>query len=134
MALTGNARRILIVEDETLLAMHLEDMLTELGHEVVGMATRVKEASVLARDLDIDLAVLDVNIAGGLSFPVADVLRARNIPFVFATGYGIEGVLEGYKEAPTLRKPYELQDLQSAIATCDVPADSSTSPEKPAKT
>lgn len=123
MASNGTAKRILIVEDETLLAMHLEDMLTDLGHDVVAMATRVEGAVALARDLDIDLAILDVNVAGTQSFPVADILRERNIPFVFATGYGIEGVLEGYKDAPTLRKPYELRELQSALARLPCIAD-----------
>lgn len=110
------AKRILIVEDEVLVAMHLEDLLAEMGHQVVGPATRIKQAMELARKSEIDMAVLDVNVAGRTSFPVADILRQRGIPFVFATGYGAEGFVEGYRDEPTLRKPYEPQELMRAIA------------------
>lgn len=109
------AKRILIVEDEVLLAMHLEDLLIEMGHEVVGPAIRVPEALEFARQVDLDFAVLDVNVAGSQSFPVADILLGRSIPFVFATGYGVEGFLERYRDHPTLRKPYEPRELQRAI-------------------
>ncbi|WP_426123041.1 response regulator [Pararhizobium sp. PWRC1-1] len=108
-------KRILVVEDEVLLAMHLEDLLIEMGHEVVGPAIRIVEALKFARQADLDFAVLDVNVAGSQSFPVADVLLARAIPFVFATGYGAEGFLDRYRDHPTLRKPYEPRELQRAI-------------------
>ncbi len=83
-----DARRILIVEDEMLVAMNLEDMLQELGHEVVAVAARIPQALTLASNSDINLAILDLNLSGALSFPVADVLRGRYIPFMFATGHG----------------------------------------------
>ena len=95
------ARRVLIVEDEVLLAMYLEDLLTELGHEVVGQATRIDEAMELARESDIDFAFLDINVVGTKSFPIADILRQRGIPFAFATGYGAEGFVDGYRDQPT---------------------------------
>lgn len=115
--MTGQtARRVLIVEDEVLLAMHLEDLLLELGHEIVGKATRIDEALELAREIDIDFAILDVNVAGTKSFPVANVLRQRGIPFAFATGYGAEGFLDGYRDEPALRKPYAYEDLERTIA------------------
>ena len=115
--MTGQvAKRVLIVEDEVLLALHLEDLLTELGHEVVGQATRIEMAMELAHDSDFDFAVLDINVAGTKSFPVADLLRQRGIPFAFATGYGAEGLMDGYRDAPTLRKPYALEDLVRTIA------------------
>lgn len=115
--MTGQtARRVLIVEDEALLAMHLEDLLTELGHEIVGQATRIDEAMELAREIDIDFAVLDINVAGTKSFPVADILRQRGIPFAFATGYGAEGLMDGYRDYPALRKPYVQEDLERTIA------------------
>ena len=103
------------MEDEVLVAMHLEDLLIEMGHEVVGPAIRIPEALEFARQADLDFAVLDVNVAGSQSFPVADILFARAIPFVFATGYGAEGFLGGYRDHPTLRKPYEPRELQRAI-------------------
>ena len=110
------AKRVLIVEDEVLLALHLEDLLTALGHEVVGQATRIDMAMELARESDIDFAVLDINVAGTKSFPVADILRQRGIPFAFATGYGAEGLMDGYRDFPTLRKPYGQEDLERTIA------------------
>lgn len=109
-------KRILIVEDEVLVAMHLEDLLTDMGHEIVGPATRLDQAMELARKSEIDAAVLDVNVAGRKSFPVADILRQRGIPFMFATGYGAEGFVDGYRNEPTLSKPYDPQELIRAIA------------------
>lgn len=110
------ARRLLIVEDDFLLAMHLEDCLTKLGHEVVGHAGRIDKALELARELDVDFAILDINIAGTKSFPVADILTERDIPFVFATGYGVGGLSDGYRNEPVLTKPYSLEDLERSIA------------------
>ena len=115
--MTGQtAKRILIVEDDVLLALHLEDMLTALGHEVIGQATRIGMAMELARESDIDFAVLDINVAGKKSFPVADILRERGIPFAFATGYGVEGLMDGYRHFPALQKPYAQEDLEQTIA------------------
>ena len=108
-------KRVLVVEDEFLIALHLEDVLTAMGHQVVGSASRLNEALDLARTGDIDFAVLDVNLAGTQSFPVAEVLRERGIPFVFATGYGVEGLVDGYRDQPTLQKPYERYELEQAI-------------------
>jgi len=109
------ARRILIVEDEMLVAMHLEDVLVEMGHRVVALASRLDKAIALANEGDIDLAFLDVNVAGEPSFPVADILRGRGIPFIFATGYGEQGLTDGYRLEVTLRKPFEPQALEQAI-------------------
>lgn len=109
------AKQVLIVEDDVLLAMHLEDLLTALGHEVAGQATRIDMAMELARESDIDFAVLDINLAGTKSFPVADILRQRGIPFAFATGYGAEGLMDGYRDCLALRKPYSQEDLKRII-------------------
>ena len=110
------AKRVLIVEDDVLIAMHLEDLLTALGHEVVGQARRIDTAMALARESDIDFAVLDINVAGVKSFPVADILRERGIPLAFATGYGAEGLMDGYRDFPMLGKPYAQEDLERTIA------------------
>lgn len=110
-----DARRILIVEDEMLLAMNLEDMLQELGHEVVAVAARIPQALTLASNSDINLAILDLNLSGALSFPVADVLRGRCIPFMFATGYGLHGLTEDYQSEYVLAKPYGIRELEIAI-------------------
>ena len=115
--MTGQAaKRVLIVEDEALLALHLEDLLTDLGHQVVGHAMRVDVAMELARAGDIDFAILDINVAGTKSFPVADILCERSVPFTFATGYGAEGLMDGYRDFPVLRKPYTQKDLERTIA------------------
>ncbi len=108
-------RRILVVEDEMLIALHIEDMVRELGFEVVGPAMRLAPALALARSESLDCAILDVNLAGSKSFPVADVLRARAVPFIFATGYGSKGLDDAYRGAATLQKPFRPQDLHRAL-------------------
>jgi CheY-like chemotaxis protein len=111
----SKSRRILIVEDEMLIALNLEDMLVQLGHIVVAMAARIPEALKFAAESDIDLAILDLNLSGLSSLPVADVLRSRGIPFMFATGYGSNGLTESYRNEVVLGKPYGVSDLQNAI-------------------
>jgi two-component SAPR family response regulator len=110
------AKRILIVEDEFLVALHLGEVLTEMGHHVVGPCSRIQNAIELARTEDIDFAILDINVAGTRSFPVAHILRQRCIPFVFASGYGNEGLVDGYRDETVLRKPIEYRELGRAIA------------------
>jgi len=96
--------------------MNLADILAGLGHYVVGTATKFEQALRLARDGDIDFAILDINLAGAMSFPVADILRKRAIPFVFASGYGLKGLIDGYRHEPVLTKPFRTQDLERAMA------------------
>jgi CheY-like chemotaxis protein len=107
--------RILIVEDEMLVAMNIEDMLLDLGHEVAGLASRLAPALALAAEAEIDAAVLDVNLAGEQSFPVADLLDRRGIPFLFATGYGLGGIEERYRGRTVLQKPFRITDLGAAL-------------------
>ena len=107
--------RILIVEDEMLVAMNIEDMLLELGHEVAGIASRLEPALALARDGAFDVAMLDVNLAGERSFAVADLLIERGIPFLFATGYGLGGIDEKYRDRVVLQKPFRAADLGVAV-------------------
>jgi CheY-like chemotaxis protein len=106
--------RVLIVEDEALVAMLIEEMLAELGHHVVAISGRLAHALGIAADAPIDLAILDVNLSGEPSFPVADLLGRRGIPMIFATGYGAAGIGE-YPEIPVLQKPFESADLGRAI-------------------
>jgi CheY-like chemotaxis protein len=113
---TERRLRILIVEDEMLVAMNIEDMLLDLGHEVAGIASRLAPALSLAGEASIDAAMLDVNLAGENSFPVADLLAARGIPFVFATGYGVQGIEERYRGRPLLQKPFRASDLGPILA------------------
>jgi CheY-like chemotaxis protein len=109
-------RRVLVVEDEVIVGMLLEDMLGELGCEVAAISTHLEQALQLARTLDIDLAILDVNLRGTQSFPVADVLSVRSVPFLFATGYGAQILKPPYSGTPTLQKPFQLDDLRQILA------------------
>jgi CheY-like chemotaxis protein len=115
MSQGAGMQRALVVEDEIMVAMHVEDLLTELGIEVSAIATSLDQALALAREGGFDFAVLDVNLAGQLSFPVADVLRERGIPFLFASGYGSKGVQDDYRSAIRLQKPFVGRDLAQAI-------------------
>lgn len=107
--------RILIVEDEMLVAMLIEDTISDLGHQVVGPAMRLEAALAAAEADDFDFAILDINLAGKQSFPVADRLSERGIPFMFASGYGAAGLIEPYKAAPILQKPFVSAQIAQAL-------------------
>jgi CheY-like chemotaxis protein len=106
-------KRILLVEDEFLVAAMVEDSLIDLGAVVVGPAYRVRDGVRLAEQEEIDAAVLDVNLEGERSDAIADALAARNIPFVLATGYG--DAEAGRRGAPVLDKPYTPEMLAAAL-------------------
>ena len=108
--------RVLLVEDENLVALLLEDMLADLGHSVVGPVARLKRALEIARHESIDAAILDVNINGEEAYPIAEVLAARNIPFAFSTGYGKGSLPVAYRDRPSLQKPFQQQDLEKLFA------------------
>lgn len=107
--------RVLVVEDEALVAMQLEDMLAELGHEVAASCARLEEAVATAYTVACDVAVLDINLSGQKSFPVAEALKSRGVPFFFATGYGVSVLPPGLAGTHVLHKPYSLEDLKSAL-------------------
>lgn len=109
------SHRILVIEDETTIALLIEDMLTDLGHEVAGLAMRLPQALERAKAERIDLAILDVNLDGRPSYPVADLLESRGVPVIFASGYGSGGLDPAYRDRVTLTKPFFLNDLQGAI-------------------
>lgn len=107
--------RVLVVEDEPLVAMFLEDALARLGCAVAATADRLEVAMALAERGGFDAAVLDVNLARGVKVrPVADLLAARGVPFVFATGYD-EADVAGEGGAPVVTKPYSEDDLARAL-------------------
>lgn len=110
-----NETSILILEDEPLLAFALEDMLLDIGLKNVQFATTIAEAMRLLDGSTPDFAVLDVNIRGERSYGVAAELRKREVPFVFATGYGDAEHPEALKAVPTLTKPYSHDDVRLAI-------------------
>ncbi|MGF1619177.1 MAG: response regulator [Rhodomicrobiaceae bacterium] len=107
--------QVLVVEDEGMVAMLLEDMLADLGHQVVATVGNIERASELVADTGFDLAILDVNLNGRHTYPLAETLQQRGIPFVFATGYGRSGLEAKWKDTPVLQKPFTEQDLQRVI-------------------
>lgn len=111
--------RILLVEDEALVAMMIEDMLHDLGCTVVAIAGSVSEGMAFVDDaaLDLDGAVLDVNLGGEKVFPVAERLRTRGVPFIFSTGYGKAGIVPDFANAPILAKPYGTMALRDMLAS-----------------
>ncbi|MBB2964307.1 response regulator [Methylobacterium sp. R2-1] len=114
-------RRVLLVEDESMVAMLAEDMLLDLGCDVV-VAMRLDQALAQVEAGDFDLAVLDVNMGSTRSYPVADALFERCVPFLFATGYGLEGVEPDYRVVPVLQKPYQhaqMRRLLEHLLTCE---------------
>jgi DNA-binding NtrC family response regulator len=116
----ASPRRVLVVEDEMLIGMLLEDMLTDMGHTVVAIVPRVNEALATARRESFDVAILDVHLNGQAVFPVAEALIERGIPFVFATGYGERGLPEQYRNRPILQKPFAMDDLVKTLAALTV--------------
>src|SRR3954462_7233158 len=103
--------RVLVVEDEMMVSMLIEDMLSDLGCTVVGPASRLEEAIDLAQRSELDCAVLDVNLGGQPIFPLADILRAKGAPFAFATGYGDAGLRDVDRGSPVPQKPFREGDL-----------------------
>ncbi len=108
-------KRILVVEDEVIVAMLIEDILTDMGATVVGPAGRVNKALDLLGAEQVDAALLDVNLAGEMTTPVAEELRRRGIPFAFATGYGDAGLRYIDKGSPVLQKPFREGDLARVL-------------------
>jgi CheY-like chemotaxis protein len=112
-----SGRRILVIEDEMMVAMLLKDFLADLGCTVLGPAARVEQALAMIEAAGaLDAAVLDINLNGQKSYPVADALAARGVPFVFATGYSRDSMLNGHREFPLLQKPYRLSKMADALA------------------
>jgi CheY-like chemotaxis protein len=107
--------RVLIVEDEAMIALLVEDMVYDFGSEVVGPAARSEEALHLAQHAELNAAILDINVGGSVVFPVADVLQERKIPIIFATGYGSTGLPTRFRDAPTLPKPFSYQALAEVL-------------------
>lgn len=112
--------RILLVEDEPIIAMTAEDMLDALGCTVVASAATLEEALAAAAAGGFDLGMLDINLNGVTSLPVADALKAAGTPFIFTTGYGTEGS-GSHRDVPLVTKPYRLTDLADALASAVPP-------------
>ena len=112
--------RVLLVEDQMIVAMQIEDMLRAAGCEVVGPVGTLQAAIALAHKEALDAAVLDVNLDGDKVYPAAEELQARGIPFILATGYGESTLPEKWRDQPRLSKPFlreQLEQLLSSIAS-----------------
>jgi CheY-like chemotaxis protein len=115
LASSLQGRRVLIVEDELMIRMLLEDMLSDFGCVLAAEAGTIESALAAVRETQFDVAVLDVNVEGALITPVAAALAARGVPFVFATGYGARGLPEGFTDRPVVQKPFETVALEKAL-------------------
>lgn len=108
--------RVFCVEDETMVALNLEDMLTDMGCTVIGPAMRVDRARALIDDdFHADVAILDVNVAGERIFPVAELLVERQVPIIFATGYDRDGLPDAWHGCTILQKPYTQEEVSRSL-------------------
>jgi CheY-like chemotaxis protein len=109
-------RRILIVEDNFIIAAALARILKAQGAEPIGPAATVRDALVLiAEDEGIDGAALDINLRGEMVYPVADALRAKNVPMVFMTGYDVKSIAPAYRHMPCIQTPVTVERLMEAL-------------------
>ncbi len=123
--------KVLVVEDEMMIAMLIEDMLEELGCELIGPASKVERALELIASETIEIALLDVNLDGQATDAVAYELQRKGIPFVFATGYGATGVPKQHNDRTVLQKPFQKRDLAIALSIAiDRQSDASHKPSQ----
>jgi CheY-like chemotaxis protein len=107
--------RLMVAEDEFHVLLLVEDLLDSLGCEVAARASNLAQAVACAKNCDVDAALLDINLAGEHIYPAAEILRTRNIPMVFATGYGAQGVESAWRDCTILQKPFLIQQLERAL-------------------
>lgn len=107
--------RVLIVEDEALIAMMVEDAVEAAGHEVAGVVANITEALTAAATGDFDVALLDMNLNGQKGHPLPVALQARGKPFAFVTGYGHVGILAQFADAPVVTKPFRFEDIARVL-------------------
>jgi two-component SAPR family response regulator len=112
----GAGLTVFVVEDEALVALNLEDMLMDLGCRIIGPVMRLSKArELMEQGVSADVAILDVNVAGELVYPLAEQLCERGIPIIFATGYGRAGLPEAWHGNTILQKPYTLEDVSGSL-------------------
>jgi CheY-like chemotaxis protein len=106
---------VFLVEDEVMIRMMVAEMLEELGYSIAAESGDIEQALELAQTTNFDIAILDVNVNGKLISPVAEVIEGRNRPFIFATGYGTQGLPPEYRDRPALQKPFQMENLAVVI-------------------
>ncbi len=109
--------RVLVVEDEALICLTLQDVLEDLGCVIAAMCTTLQQAMDSASRDDFDVAILDVNLNGEEITPVSVALHDRDIPFIFSTGYGRNGVPKQFSHYPLIEKPFRDSDVQVSLQT-----------------
>jgi CheY-like chemotaxis protein len=109
-------RRVLVIEDEMLILMMIEDMLADLGCESVAVASNIGPAISLIEGQDFDTAMLDMNLNGIESYPIADALAVRDVPYFFSTGNSLTNVKEGYRDQDVLKKPFTFEQLGNMLS------------------
>ena len=107
--------RILVIEDEPLIAMNIEFSILDLGYDIVGPIARLDDALTAAGRDDYDCAIIDINIIGGPSYGVAAIFAARQRPFLIASGYNDLSLPEALRNRPRLTKPYSSAQLETAL-------------------
>ena len=112
-------KRVLIVEDDFLIARTLAQFLTDAGHVVSGMAASADKAIQLLENRKCDVAVVDANLAGSSAAPIGSALRRRGIPFVVISGYSKQQLLAGLQDAPFLPKPVDPVELLAVVSTLE---------------
>jgi CheY-like chemotaxis protein len=115
-AATLEGLRVFVVEDEALVSMFIDDTLSDIGCTTVSIAGSLADAMQKVATLAFDAAILDVNLQGEQTFPVAELLNQKGIPFVFSTGYGNAGIPEALRCVPILQKPFLERDLKEALS------------------
>jgi CheY-like chemotaxis protein len=111
-----SSRRVLVVEDEMLVVMMIEDMLADLGCKSVTSAASVEKALALINSQVFDVALVDINLNGNDSLPVAEALSARGVPIVYSTANTGQSLRDGYSDRPVLKKPFKYEELAAILA------------------
>lgn len=111
----SEALRVMIVDDEAIIAMLIADMLEDLGCDVVGQALTLADAVKMAKEADVQFAILDLNLGGEAIWPVAEILTQRQVPFAFASGFAKQSADGRYPDAAWLQKPFQFGDVAALI-------------------
>ena len=111
-----SGRSVLVIEDEMLILMMIEDMLADLGCESVAVASKVGPAISLIEGQEFDTAMLDMNLNGIESYPIADALAARDVPYFFSTGNSLTDMKDGYRDQDVLKKPFTFEQLSDMLS------------------